>query len=200
VLTNTVVWIVKACTRFAPLVLILSLALSVASTIYAARHFVINTDINTLISPDLDWRKRDIQFERAFDREKLILAVVEAPTPELAGAAANALADKLKEDTKNFEAVQPLGSGEFFARNGLLFLPTEEVAKTTGQLEASAPLIEIMAGDPSIRGLTGALETGLAGVKRGQVNLDNAARPFTYISETVEKVLAKDNPAFSASW
>ncbi|MCP4620161.1 MAG: MMPL family transporter [Bradyrhizobium sp.] len=196
-LTNTVVWIVKACTRFAPLVLILSLVLSVASTIYAARHFAINTDINTLISPDLDWRKRDNQFEKAFDREKLILAVVEAPTPELATSAANALADKLKEDTKNFEAVQSLGSGEFFARNGLLFLPTEEVAKTTSQLEASAPLIEIMAGDPSIRGLTGALETGLAGVKRGQVNLDNAVRPFTYISETVERVLAKDNPTFS---
>jgi len=197
VLTNIVVSIVKACTRFAPFVLALSLALAIASSIYAARHFAINTDINTLISPDLDWRKRDIQFERAFDREKLILAVVEAPTPELAGAAATALADKLKGDTKNFEAVQPLGSGEFFARNGLLFLPTEEVAKTTGQLEASAPLIEIMAGDPSIRGLTGALETGLAGVKRGQVNLDNAARPFTYLSETVEKVLAKENPAFS---
>ena len=45
------------------------------------RHFSINTDINTLISPDLDWRKRDNQFEQAFDREKLILAVVEAPTP-----------------------------------------------------------------------------------------------------------------------
>jgi hopanoid biosynthesis associated RND transporter like protein HpnN len=197
VLTNIVVSIVKACTRFAPFVLALSLVLAVASSIYAARHFAINTDINTLISPDLDWRKRDIQFEQAFDREKLILAVVEAPTPELAGAAANALADKLKGDTKNFEAVQPLGSGEFFARNGLLFLSTEEVAKTTGQLEASAPLIEIMAGDPSIRGLTGALETGLAGVKRGLANLDNAARPFTYISETVEKVLAKDNPTFS---
>jgi hypothetical protein len=54
-----------------------------------------------------------------------------------------------------------------------------------------------MAGDPSIRGLTGALETGLAGVKRGQANLDNAARPFTYIRETVEKVLAKDDPTFS---
>jgi uncharacterized protein len=197
VLTNIVVSIVKACTRFAPFVLALSLVLAVASSIYAVRHFAINTDINTLISADLDWRKRDIQFEQAFDREKLILAVVEAPTPELAGAAANALADKLKGDTKNFEAVQPLGSGEFFARNGLLFLPTEEVAKTTGQIEASAPLIEIMAGDPSIRGLTGALETGLAGVKRGQANLDNAARAFTYVSETVEKVLAKENPAFS---
>ncbi|MGQ0683695.1 MMPL family transporter [Bradyrhizobium sp.] len=196
-LTNIVVSIVKACTRFAPFVLILSLVLAVASSIYAARHFAINTDINKLISPDLDWRKRDIQFEQAFDREKLILAVVEAPTPELAGAAANALSEKLKTDTRNFEAVQPLGAGEFFSRNGLLFLPTEEVARTTGQLEAAAPLIEIMAGDPSIRGLTGALETGLAGVKRGQANLDNAARPFTYVSETVEKVLAKQDPAFS---
>ena len=196
-LTNIVVSIVKACTRFAPFVLALSLLLSVGGSYYATRHFAINTDINTLISPDLDWRKRDIQFEQAFDREKLILAVVEAPTPELASAAANALAEKLKTDTRNFEAVQPLGSGEFFARNGLLFLPTEEVARTTAQLEAAAPLIEIMAGDPSIRGLTGALETGLAGVKRGQANLDNAAKPFTYISETVEKVLAKENPTFS---
>ena len=115
-LTKIVVSIVKTCTRFAPFVLILSLVLSVASGIYAARHFAINTDINKLISPELDWRKRDIQFERAFDREKLILAVVEAPTPELAGSAANALADKLKSDTRNFAAVQPLGSGEFFAR------------------------------------------------------------------------------------
>ncbi|MCW5703301.1 MAG: MMPL family transporter [Bradyrhizobium sp.] len=196
-LTKIVVSIVKTCTRFAPFVLILSLVLSVASGIYAAHHFAINTDINKLISPELDWRKRDMQFERAFDREKLILAVVEAPTPELAGSAATALADKLKSDTKNFAAVQPLGSGEFFARNGLLFLPTEEVARTTAQLEAAAPLIEIMAGDPSIRGLTGALETVLAGVKRGQANLDNAARPFTYVSETVEKVLAKQNPTFS---
>ena len=177
--------------------LALSLALSVAASYYAARHFAINTDINTLISPDLDWRKRDIQFEQAFDREKLILAVVEAPTPELTGAAANALAEKLKADTKNFEAVQPLGSGEFFARNGLLFLPTEEVARTTAQLEAAAPLIEIMAGDPSIRGLTGALETGLAGVKRGQVKLDSTERPFNLIAQTVETVLGKGNATFS---
>src|SRR4030095_15888731 len=145
--------IVKACTRFAPFVFALSILLSVGASYYAAQHFAINTDINKLISPNLDWRQRDIQFEQAFDREKLILAVVEAPTPELTGAAAKALAERLKTDTKNLEAVRPLGSGEFFARNGLLFLPTEEVARTTGQLEAAAPLIEIMAGDPSIRGL-----------------------------------------------
>ena len=82
-LTSLVVSIVRTCTRFAPLVVIFSLLLAVGAGFYTARNFAINTDINTLISPDLDWRKRDNQFEQAFDRERLILAVVEAPTPEL---------------------------------------------------------------------------------------------------------------------
>jgi uncharacterized protein len=198
VLTRIVVSIVKACTRFAIPVVVLSLILAVGAGYYAARNFTINTDINTLIPPNLDWRQRDIQFEEAFDRDRLILAVVEAPTPELTSLAARALADKLSGDTKHFESVTPLGSGEFFEKNGLLFLPTEEVAQVTGELESGAPLIEIMAGDPSIRGLTGALETGLAGIKRGQVKLENAARPFNLISETVEDVLNnKSNPTFS---
>ncbi|WP_426535344.1 MMPL family transporter [Bradyrhizobium sp. McL0615] len=196
-LTSIVVAIVRTCTRFATLVVIAALLLAVGASYYAAKHFSINTDINTLISPDLDWRKRDNQFEHAFDREKLILAVVEAPTPELASAASKALAAKLTGDTQNFESVQPLGSGEFFEKNGLLFLPVEEVGKVAGQLEAAAPLIEIMAGDPSIRGLTGALETGLAGVKRGQVKLDNAERPFNLISQTVEDILNKGTATFS---
>ena len=196
-LTSIVVAIVRTCTRFATLVVILSLLLAVGASYYAARHFAINTDINKLISPDLDWRKRDNQFEQAFDREKLILAVVEAPTPELASAASKALFTKLSGDTKHFESVQPLGSGEFFEKNGLLFLPVEEVGKVAGQLEAAAPLIEIMAGDPSIRGLTGALETGLAGVKRGQVKLDNTERPFNQISQTVEDILNKKTATFS---
>jgi len=171
--------------------------LSIGAGFYTARNFSINTDINKLISPDLDWRKRDNQFEEAFDRERLILAVVEAATPELASSAAKALTAKLKADKKNFEAITALSSGEFFERNGLLFLPTEEVGQVTGQLESAAPLVEIMAGDPSIRGLTGALETGLAGVKRGQVKLDNAVQPFNLISETVETVLAKGDATFS---
>jgi uncharacterized protein len=197
VLTNIVVAIVRTCTRFASAVVVVSLLLAIGAGFYTARNFSLNTDINTLISPDLDWRKRDNQFEQAFDRDRLILAVVEAPTPELTGSAAKALAEKLSADKKHFESVTPLGSGEFFEKNGLLFLPVEEVGKVTGQLESAAPLIEIMAGDPSIRGLTGALETGLAGIKRGQVKLDNAERPFNMIAQTVEDILSKGTATFS---
>ena len=196
-LTSLVVSIVKACTRFASLVVVLGLILAIAAGYYTARNFTINTDINTLISPDLDWRKRDNQFGEAFDRDRTILAVIDAPTPELTSAAAAALGQKLAGDSKHFESVQPLGSGEFFEKNGLLFLPVAEVGQLVGQFESAAPLIEIMAGDPSIRGLTGALESGLAGVKRGQVKLDSTERPFNLIAQTVEKVLNTGSATFS---
>ena len=92
-LTSLVVTVVKACTRFATLTVLVALILAVGAVFYTARHFSINTDINTLISPDLDWRQRDNAFEKAFDQERLILAVVDAPTPEFAGAASAVLAN-----------------------------------------------------------------------------------------------------------
>jgi uncharacterized protein len=197
VLTKIVVSIVQTCTRFAATTVLIALGLAVGAGFYTAEHFEINTDINTLISPNLDWRKRDVQFDTAFDRDRTILAVVEAPTPELTNSASSALYQKLSGDKQHFEAIQPLGSGEFFEKNGLLFLSTEEVARFTSQFGSAAPLIEIMAGDPSIRGLTGALETALAGVKRGQIKLDSTERPFNQIAQTVEDVLKNGNATFS---
>ena len=196
-LTNIVVSIVRACTRFAALTVLIALALAIAAGVYTARNFSINTDINTLISSKLDWRKRDNQFDKAFDQDSTILAVVDAPTPEFAGAASAALLQKLSGDTTHFTAMQPLGSGEFFEKNGLLFLPEAEVRELTGQFASAAPLIEIMAGDPSIRGLTGALETGLVGVERGQVKLDSTARPFNQVAQTVEDALKNGTTTFS---
>ena len=196
-LTSIVVSIVKACTRFATLTVLIALILAVAAGFYTTRNFSINTDINTLISPTLDWRKRDNQFDQAFDRDRTILAVVDAPTPELTAAASAALKEKLSGDTQHFDSVQALGSGEFFEKEGLLFLPEAEVGKLTSQFALAAPLIEIMAGDPSLRGLTGALETGLVGIKRGQFKLDSAERPFSQIAQTVENVLSTGSGTFS---
>ncbi len=173
------------------------MALTVAAGVYSARNFAINTDINKLISPELDWRKRDIAFEKAFDQERLIIAVVEAPTAEFASAASAALEKKLSENHTDFESVQRLGAGPFFEKNGLLFLPTEEVAKLTGQFGSAAPLLEIMAGDPSLRGLTGALQIALSGVQHGQFSLDAATAPLTKISDTLDNVLNKKDATFS---
>ncbi|MCL2713310.1 MAG: MMPL family transporter [Alphaproteobacteria bacterium] len=196
-LQSLVVAIVRVSTRLAPLVVVLGLLLAVGATHYAVHHFDINTDINSLISANTDWRKRDQQFDRAFNRDAMVLGVVEAATPEMAATAANALVERLKDDRTNFLSMQQLGKGAFFEKNGLLFAPQAEVAEITGQLEAAAPLVETLAADPSIRGLTAALQLGGAGILRGQVTLDAAARPFNYIAGTVEGVLRQEQGAFS---
>ncbi|MCX7309785.1 MAG: MMPL family transporter [Afipia sp.] len=196
-LTRVVVSVVNFCTRFALATVIVGVLLAIGSAYYTAQNFSINTDINKLISPDLDWRKRDMAFDKAFDQERLIIAVVEAPTPEFANAAANALEQKLAPNKKDFDSVRRLDGGAFFEKNGLLFLPTKEVQGMTAQFQQAAPLLEIMAGDPSLRGLTGALETGLTGIRRGQIQLDNAAGTFNDVASTIEEVLKTGKGAFS---
>src|ERR1700728_2495573 len=107
-----------------PLTIIVAfLILTAVSGLYVVRHFSINTDVNALISADLPWRQRELAYESAFPQGTHgILAVVDAPTPELAGAAATALADQLSKHDGSFRSVEELGGGKFFENNGLLFL------------------------------------------------------------------------------
>ncbi|MEW6397307.1 MULTISPECIES: MMPL family transporter [unclassified Afipia] len=197
-LTRTIVSLVRFCTRHAWLVLVAGLALAAVAGVYSHRNFAINTDVATLISPNLDWRKREIDFEKAFPgRNDSILAVVEAPTPELARQAGDALEKKLRPQTERFISIRRPGGGPFFDNNGLLFLPTPEVAKQTGQLASAAPLFDILVDDPSLRGLTGVLEFGLAGSQRGQYSRDSMARPLNLVADTVEKVVANKPATFS---
>jgi hypothetical protein len=172
-LKSAIVAIVKTCTRHAWLVIALSAVIGAAASVCAARNFGINTDINTLISPNLEWRKRDLAFEHAFpQRLHSILAVVDAPTPELASQAADALVERLSQNKDHILGISQPGGGEFFRRNGLLFLPTEEVEKVTGQLTQAEPLIAQLASDPSLRGLVEVLQMGLTGGEMEKITLD----------------------------
>src|SRR6476619_5346958 len=126
-LRTAIVATVTRCTRHAWLVIALATLAAVISGIYAARQFGINTDINTLIAPQLPWRQREIAFEKAFPQHlQSILVVVEAPTPELTSQATTALFERLSNNKELFEGIAQPGGGEFFRKNGLLFLPLPE--------------------------------------------------------------------------
>jgi predicted RND superfamily exporter protein len=89
------------------LVMALALVVTVASGYYAATNFAINTDINKLISPNLDWRQRDLAFERDFPGSHgTTLVVLEAPTVEQATLAANALTERLQGQAALFKSVR----------------------------------------------------------------------------------------------
>jgi hopanoid biosynthesis associated RND transporter like protein HpnN len=197
-LVSTVRGLVGFCTRFPWIVIALGVVCALGGAAYSAKNFAINTDIDKLISPNLDWRQREAAFEREFPGHfQSTLVVVDAPTPELAGAAAGMLTQKLKEQPKLFESVDNLSGNEFFARNGLLFQPTNDIGQLTNGMSRAAPLIGTLARDPSLRGLTRALSFGLAAVQQGMSKLDDMTRPMSLASDTLDNVLAGRPAVFS---
>jgi hopanoid biosynthesis associated RND transporter like protein HpnN len=193
----TVVQTIKQCIGHPWVVVIIAILMAAASVGYSVRHFALNTDINKLISPDLPWRKREIAFDALFPQYDSILAVVQAPTPELASGATVALAGGLAKHRDLFKSITMPGGGEFFARNGLLFQPPEQLKLTLDRLIAAELLIEVLASDPSLRGITQTLSFGVMGTQRGQITLDTMTRPMTMAAETVERVLAGEKASFS---
>ena len=180
------------------IVLLVSVLLTGASIVFSINHFKLNTDINTLISPDLSWRKKEAEFGKAFPQYNLLLAVVTAPTPELSDEAATTLTKALAKRTDYFRSVTPLPAGKaYFEREGLLFQSPAELAKTTQQLMAAEPLIHDLSADPSLRGLTDGLTDGLMSVQSGQAKLDDLAYPMNQAAGTIEDILAGRPASFS---
>jgi uncharacterized protein len=195
-LKSSLVRIVDACTRYPWWVIAFALALAALSGVYTARHFALKTNINELISRDVPWVKRAAAYMKAFP-DRPILAVVDAPTPELSEQATNALAQALRAHPERFRAVTQPASGEFFQHNGLLFLRVDEVKRVADGLTEAKDLIGTLAGDPSLRGTMDALTLGIMGVQRGKLKLDDMVRPMTMAADTARAVLEGTPASFS---
>ena len=195
-LKSAIVRIVDFSTRHPWWVLVLALVLSAGSAVYAVRHFAIKTDINELISDQLPWTQRAKQFMATFPTRE-ILVVVDAPTPELVEQATIKFAEALQARSDLIHTVRQPQSGSFFERNGLLFLPTEEVRRVADGLTRADALIETLAADPSLRGTLDALSFGVMGVERKELKLDDMTRPMTLAADTLEDVLAGRPASFS---
>jgi hopanoid biosynthesis associated RND transporter like protein HpnN len=184
-------------TRYAWLTLAIAIVLTIASIDYAVHHFAINTDINRLISRDLDWRKREIAFSAAFPQYDSVLVVVEAPTAELADEATATLTQHLSNRHDLFRSVSLAGGAAFFRQNALLFQTPEQLQQMMGTLVPAKPLIEVLASDPSLRGLTQSLSFGLMGVQGGHLTLDDLSRPMNAAADTIEQILQGQTASFS---
>jgi uncharacterized protein len=193
---SSVVRIVVLCSRHPWWVIAIALALATVSGVYAARNFAIKTDINDLFPRDLPWAKRATDYQKAFPQRE-ILVVVDAPTPELVEQASNKLAAALTAQTKLIRSIRQPQGGNFFDRNGMLFLPVAEVEKVSSGLAKADTLLDTLSTDPSLRGSLDALNFGLVGVDRGELTLDDMVRPMTMAADTLDAVLAGRPASFS---
>ncbi len=190
--------VVGSCARHAWLVLAAAAVAGVLASVYAARHIAIDTNTATLISPDLPWRQREIDFAKTFPQRVAVIAVVvDGTSPEVAEQATAALAKRLAEKSGAILGLRRPDGGPFFNKAGLLFAPKDEVARTTQQMIAAQPLLGTLASDPTLRGVMDALSLVLEGVRRDQVKLADLSRPLAAFAAAMDAVNAGKVPDFS---
>ena len=87
--------------------------------------------------------------------------------------------------------------GEFFARNGVLFLSVDDVRKNMDQLIKAEPFLGTLALDPTLRGILGAISQSLEGVRLKKTTLEDIKPAVAAIADALEKVEQGQHPAFS---
>ncbi len=100
-LTAFVVRAIAFCIHYPRWVMAGAIVLAAVSTWYAATRFSMTTDINQLISSNSPSRQRELAFEKAFPQFDTIIAVIDAPTPELVEQATGALVARLSEQKRH---------------------------------------------------------------------------------------------------
>jgi hopanoid biosynthesis associated RND transporter like protein HpnN len=196
-ITALVVRTISFCTHYAWWVIVGAIVLTLVSSWYAATHFLLTTDINQLISSNSEWRQREQVFEKAFPQYQTIIAVIDAPTPELADEATVALVSRLVQQKNLFRSIEEPQGGSFFAQNGLLFESAEQLAPQMKMLTQAQRLLQNLASDPSLGGVIRALQFGLIGVQGGQLKLDDMTWAMTLAANTLDQVNANRPASFS---
>jgi hypothetical protein len=170
--------------------------LAIGSALYTVTHFAITTDTDELLPKDLPWRQHELAYREAFPQDQ-ILVVVQGPTTELVEMAADRLAAELRIRDDRFSSVRRAQGSEFLQRSALLFPSVDLVTDTAGRLAAAKPVIEVLAADPSLRGVMHALRFGIGAVQAHRMPPDALAGPMSMLSDTLDDLFAGRFPSFS---
>ncbi|MFL5046560.1 MAG: MMPL family transporter [Xanthobacteraceae bacterium] len=190
--------LVQLSSRHAWLVMLGFLLAAIACASYFARHVVITTDNNQLMSSSLPWRQQELMIDLAFpQRVDRILVVIDAATPEAADNAADAMVNELSPRSDLIRTISRFDGGEFFERNGILFRSLDEVRRDTSDLISAQPFLGTLAADPTLRGVFRALSQSLEGVRRGKAKLDDLSPALAAIADALQALANGKTAAFS---
>jgi uncharacterized protein len=196
--TAAIARLVQVSSRYSRCVILCSLLLAIVSIGYFTRHCAITTDSNKLLSSSLPWRQQEMTLDLAFpQRVDQIVAVIDATTPEAADQAADALVNELSPRSDVIRTISRPDGGEFFERNGILFLSLDEVRRNTSELISAQPFLGTLAADPTLRGVFRTLSQSLEGVRLGKAKLEDLKPALAAIADALELLANAKVPAFS---
>lgn len=196
--TASIIRLVGLSVRYPRAVILALFLLAALSAIYFTRHVVISTDSKELMSSSLSWRQQEVILDLAFPQcINRILAVIDAATPEAADDAADALVKELSSRSDVIHSVDRVDGGEFFERNGILYLSLEEVRRNTAHLISAQPFLGTLAADPTLRGVIRTVSQSLEGVRLGRAKPDDLRPALAAIANALEALASGKTTAFS---
>ena len=158
--------------RRAHAVLLAGLVLGTFAGWLGATRIGVSTDTDALFAASLPWRQRQVVWDAAFPQSRnLLVAVVDAATPEQADATAADLARALAADPAHFAEIRRPDASPYLERNGLLFLDAKTLETLLDRTIDAQPFLGQLVADPSARGLFAALSLLAMGAERGQADL-----------------------------
>ena len=144
-LGNALAACVGAILRFRRITILVWLALAGFGIHEAVSKLGIDTDTADLISPELPWRQDFIAYRESFpSRDRNLIVVIDAESAWQADAFAADLADALRAEPDLYPSVYLPGEGEFFERNGLLYLSVPELERLSDRLAEAQPLFGLL--------------------------------------------------------
>ncbi|MFP8878979.1 MAG: MMPL family transporter [Myxococcota bacterium] len=185
--------------RFAVLVVVGMLLLTIAILFYIWGHLGIHGDTESLFSQDLPFKQIERRYREAFPiLYENMFVVVDAATPERAGEAAAALAARLEAEPRLFHRAYLPGGGEFFENHAFLYLETHELEDLADDLAAAQPYLAELSRDGTLRGLASMMARGGRAVREGDVSGDQLRSLFDRVTEGITARL--EGRPFSLSW
>lgn len=131
--------------RFRKSIVALTIVAGAGALLYAAQNLGINTDTADMISPELPWRQDFIRYRESFPvRDRNLIVVIDGATADASDEFASRLAAALRARPDVYHSAFLGGDGEFFARNGLLYLPLESLEALADRLIAAQPLLGLL--------------------------------------------------------
>jgi hopanoid biosynthesis associated RND transporter like protein HpnN len=180
------------------MVVIITVLITGGILFYSIRNFKINTDLNSMISEKLRFRKLEKDFLRAFPQlTDAIVVVLDADAAERALSARKRMVERLKK-TGLFKMIYEPGGGKFFEKNGLLYLSKDELENLADRLADAQPLLAFLSRDMSLRGLFSVLGMALNQTEVKETQDRSISLLFDRMGKTFDGVI--ENHPYQMSW
>ncbi len=174
--------------RYPLAILFVALLLSAISVVYTKNNLEFLTGRDDLMPKNSKFHRDYRDYRREFGDTEEIVVVLESDDPDKAGRFGKELFSRLQQRKDVFrEVFYPYGL-PFFQKNGLLFLPLEDVEALRNNLTKAMPVLKDLAAAPSVQTLFTSLTTRMNEYMRQQPGAPGTEEQVTSLTFMLDKL------------